>query len=230
MYNDRRITAALMIEELLSAMGGQKYNGIRNIRAAGFRVLGQGCYGTAVLSRCETFVVKVCLDPRDGYPLYARFCKDNPQPHLPEVFHIAEVDDMCFVALPMYEELDDAPGRESFYSCERDDACVNPTTSFRKAVKMVRDMFHDVAVIDMHMGNFMWDAKRRQCIITDPISGILYPDRLMAAVRVSGHEYKYPIMEQLELDILGAELQPAPLVHVGLGEWFIDDNMFIRYI
>lgn len=204
----RYFEAGLFAEKVLATLDYNlsRWSNIERLRKAGINVLGSGAYGTTMLSPCGDWVLKVCWDQKDAYPIYARWAAANPGPHIPEIFYQVQADQLYLCAMPRYFE-----SKEDSYdylsACRdsaRYDAPQDNDPSLTKALRSMLEALEDFCSADMHFGNFMYDPKRRQYVVTDPFSS-LYLDPDKAAARATGAQYVEQIKEQLEIF-----LQPQP--------------------
>lgn len=198
----RYFEAGLFAEKVLATLDYNlsRWLNIERLRKAGIRVLGSGAYGTTMLSPDGSWVLKVCWDQQDAYPIYARWAAANPGPHIPEIFYQVQTDQLYLCAMPRYFE-----SKEDSYdylsACResaRYDAPQDNEPSLTKALRDMLGALEDFCSADMHFGNFMYDPKRRQYVVTDPFSA-LYLDPDKAVARATGTQYVAPITEQLDI-------------------------------
>ena len=201
----RVVDAGLFAERVLCIIEDlPQYMAIDKLRKSGIVVLGSGCFGSALLSPCGDFVLKVCWQEYDGYPIYARWAKANPGPHIPAIFYTAQIGNTFVAAMPLLAELSPAQEDEvlaqrqrGLYSAPRD-----TDSELAKAIRLVSNELGDFCNLDMHCGNFLTD-QNGTIYITDPFSGC--NDVEYAVAKVTGHEFKRQIADQLELDLSRAE-------------------------
>lgn len=201
----RVVDAGLFAERVLGIIEDlPQYMSIDKLRQAGIVVLGSGCFGSALLSPCGGFVLKVCWQEFDGYPIYARWAKANPGPHIPAIFYTAQIGKTFVAAMPLLAEL--SPDQEDEVLAQRQrglyDAPDDTDTELAKAIRRVRRELGDLCSLDMHTGNFLAD-QNGTIYITDPFSGCNDVD--YAVAKVTGHQFKRQIADQLELDLARAE-------------------------
>lgn len=201
----RVVDAGLFAERVLGIIEDlPQYLSIDKLRQAGIVVLGSGCFGSALLSPCGGFVLKVCWQEFDGYPIYARWAKANPGPHIPAIFYTAQIGKTFVAAMPLLAELN--PEQEEEVLAQRQRGLYNAPddddTELAKAIRRVRRELGDLCSLDMHTGNFLAD-QNGTIYITDPFSGCNDVD--YAVAKVTGHEFKRQIADQLELDLSRAE-------------------------
>lgn len=201
----RVVDAGLFAERVLGIIEDlPQYLSIGKLRQAGIVVLGSGCFGSALLSPCGGFVLKVCWQEFDGYPIYARWAKANPGPHIPAIFYTAQVGKTFVAAMPLLAELN--PEQEEEVTRQRQRGLyVAPSehdTELSKAIRRVSNELGDLCTLDMHCGNFLAD-QNGTIYITDPFSGCNDVD--YAVAKVTGHEFKRQMHYQLEMDLSRAE-------------------------
>lgn len=201
----RVVDAGLFAERVLCIIEDlPQYMAIDKLRKAGIVVLGSGCFGSALLSPCGDFVLKVCWQEYDGYPIYARWAKANPGPHIPAIFYTAQIGKTFVAAMPLLAELNRDQEAEVLAQRQRGlySAPSAADTELSKAIRLVRDELGDFCTLDMHLGNFLAD-QNGTIYITDPFSGCNDVD--YAVAKVTGHEFKRQVADQLELDLSRAE-------------------------
>lgn len=198
----RYFEAGLFAEKVLSILDydSSRWQNIERLRKAGIHVLGSGAYGTTMLSPDGSWVLKVCWDKQDAYPIYARWAAANPGPHIPEIFYQVQTEHVFICAMPRYYETkeDSYDYLSDCRSVARYDAPQDNDTSLTKALRSMLEALEDFCSADMHFGNFMYDPKRRQYVVTDPFSA-LYLDPDKAVARATGTQYVAPITEQLDI-------------------------------
>lgn len=198
----RYFEAGLFAEKVLSILDydSSRWQNIERLRKAGIRVLGSGAYGTTMLSPDGEWVLKVCWDQQDAYPIYARWAAANPGPHIPEIFYQVQTEHVFICAMPRYYETKE-DSYDYLSACResaRYDAPQDNDPSLTKALRDMLGALEDFCSADMHFGNFMYDPKRRQYVVTDPFSA-LYLDPDKAVARATGTQYVAPITEQLDI-------------------------------
>ena len=200
----RVVDAGLFAERVLGIIEDlPQHMSIDKLRRAGIVVLGSGCFGSALLSPCGGFVLKVCWQEYDGYPIYARWAKANPGPHIPAIFYTAQIGKTFVAAMPLLAELSPAQEREVLEQRQRGFMSQSDhDTELSKAIRLVCDELGDFCTIDMHNGNFLAD-QNGTIYITDPLSACTDVD--YAVAKVTGHEFKRQIADQLELGLSRAE-------------------------
>jgi hypothetical protein len=201
----RVVDAGLFAERVLGIIEDlPQYLSIDKLRQAGIVVLGSGCFGSALLSPCGGFVLKVCWQEFDGYPIYARWAKANPGPHIPAIFYTAQIGKTFVAAMPLLAELSTDQEIEVLEQRTRGlhNAPDDADTELAKAIRRVKWELGDLCSLDMHTGNFLAD-QNGTIYITDPFSGCNDVD--YAVAKVTGHEFKRQVADQLELDLSRAE-------------------------
>lgn len=204
----RYCEAGLLAEKVLAVLDCDlnRHANIGRLRNAGINVLSSGAYGTTILSQDGQWVLKTCWDKQDAYPIYARWAVANPGPHIPEIFYQVQTEQLYLCAMPRYYETTEAC--YDYLSHCRDiahyHAPLDTDPALAVALRNIFDALGDFAEVDLHFGNFMYDPKRRQYVVTDPFSS-LYLDPDKAVARATGTQYVEQIKEQLEIF-----LQPQP--------------------
>ena len=190
------------------------------LKKEGFSVLGSGYYGFVVDGPADSsFVVKVCIDGNDGYPMYARWAKANPQPGVVPVWLAERITDTCFVAvLPKLLPVDGLNERESdaqqqiSYARYNQPEKLDPGHAYlHGVVRNVLDTLGDFANEDMHYGNWMQDAETGMIYLTDPFA-CLYVDRDKAESTAARGVYIPPLKDQFDLFDPTYEQRQAGLV------------------
>jgi hypothetical protein len=155
------------------------------LRNAGFKVLGAGFYGFVVDGPADSeFVVKVCIDATDGYPMYAKWAKANPQPGIMPVWLAERITDTCFFAvIPRLKELDNYSEKYQPYAVQ--------------ARQAVMDALDNFANEDLHDGNWM-QMPDGTIVISDPFAG-LYVDAEKAESTAARGAYTPPLKDQFDL-------------------------------
>lgn len=135
--------------------------------------LGEGCYAKAYLQRDGT-VLKIAREG-DGSMDYVEWCwlrmrkfgKGSLEMHgLPEVEHFGRLGTGWWAVMPRYV---------SVYALYPGNSSWTPGGGyvFGEAIKPVVALIEKVLgrwVNDIHRGNVMWDPKRKQWVVTDPLS------------------------------------------------------------
>ncbi len=155
------------------------------LAAAGFKVLGAGFYGFVVEGPAGSeFVVKVCIDSNDGYPMYAKWAKANPMPGIIPVWIAERITDTCFVAvLPRLKDMEDCNQKYQPYAVAAREA--------------VFDALGGFANEDLHNGNWL-QCEDGTIVISDPFSG-LYVDSEKAESTAQRGAYKPPLRDQFDM-------------------------------
>lgn len=201
----RVVDAGLFAERVLCIIEDlPQHLSLGKLLRSGIVVLGSGCFGSALLSPCGDFVLKVCWQEYDGYPIYARWAKANPGPHIPAIFYTAQIGNTFVAAMPLLAELSPDQEAEVLVQRQRGLYCAPRAddTELAKAIRLVRNELGDFCNLDMHCGNFLAD-QNGTIYITDPFSGC--NDVEYAVAKVTGHEFKRQIADQLELDLSRSE-------------------------
>lgn len=198
----RYCEAGLFAEKVLSIIDDSlgRYANIDRLHRAGVNVLSSGVYGTTMLSPDGEWVLKVCWDKHDAYPIYARWAAANPGPHIPEIFYQVQTEHLYICAMPRYYEtkLDSYEYLSDCRDIARYNAPMDTDPSLAKAIRKMLDALEDFCSADMHYGNFMYDPKRRQYVVTDPFSSLCI-GKEAAVARVTGTEYKPQLVKQLDI-------------------------------
>lgn len=208
----RYCEAGLFAEKVLSILDHDlaRWQNIEKLRRGGVHVLSSGAYGTTMLSPDGSWVLKVCWDKQDAYPIYARWAAANPGPHIPDIFYHVQTEHVFICAMPRYYETkeDSYAYLSACRESARYDAPQDNDPSLTKALRDMLEALEDFCSADMHFGNFMYDPKRRQYVVTDPFSSLCCdPDKAVA--RVTGKDYREPIREQLDIFDCSPELPTA---------------------
>ena len=205
----RYCEAGLFAEKVLALLdhGLSRYTNIDRLRRGGVHVLSSGAYGTTMLSPDGSWVLKVCWDKQDAYPIYARWAAANPGPHIPDIFYHVQTEHVFICAMPRYYETKE-DSYDYLSACResaRYDAPQDNDPSLTKALRDMLEALEDFCSTDLHFGNFMYDPKRRQYVVTDPFSSLCCdPDKAVA--RVTGKDYREPLREQLDIFDCAPEL------------------------
>mgnify|MGYP007121578060 FL=1 len=208
----RYCEAGLFAEKVLALLdhGLSRYTNIDRLRRGGVHVLSSGAYGTTMLSPDGSWVLKVCWDKQDAYPIYARWAAANPGPHIPDIFYHVQTEHVFICAMPRYYETKE-DSYDYLSACResaRYDAPQDNDPSLTKALRDMLEALEDFCSTDLHFGNFMYDPKRRQYVVTDPFSSLCCdPDKAVA--RVTGKDYREPLREQLDIFDCAPELPTA---------------------
>ena len=156
-----------------------------------FDYLGGGYFSIVVSHpELEGYAIKVGLKKEDSGATYAAFCRDRPNKFYPKILHIESCADAYFVVMPKYMPM------EAYNSCDdfgrmfnewaEDDTFTD--RSFQhlpskqevwdsvygegctEAARAIVRFFRDIATIDMHNENVMFDPIGMHVVFTDPVS------------------------------------------------------------
>ena len=156
-----------------------------------FNYLGGGYFSIVVSHpELEGYAIKVGLKKEDSGATYAAFCRDRPNKFYPKILHIESCADAYFVVMPEYVSLEKYSNWANFGEMFRcwctDDELTQ--RSFRhlpskqemwdsiygegctEAARAIVRFFKDIATIDMHNENVMFDPVGMHVVFTDPVS------------------------------------------------------------
>ena len=98
----------------------------------------------------------------DAWPVYARYCMQNPGRHLPKIYHLAQVSrGIAWGIMPRY-----ADGDDDIRDAAR--AALRDGTHGLAGVRQMRDAM--ALSVDVHSGNVMVCPETGDWILTDPFS------------------------------------------------------------
>lgn len=185
LYADRIVEVVLKWQAANAEREQNRHACKEALKAAGFKVLGAGFYGFVVAGPAGSeFVVKVCIDSNDGYPMYAKWAKANPMPGIIPVWIAERITDTCFVAvLPRLKDMEDCNQKYQPYAVAAREA--------------VFDALEGFANEDLHDGNWL-QCEDGTIVISDPFSG-LYVDREKAESTAQRGAYKPPLRDQYDM-------------------------------
>lgn len=153
------------------------------LRAAGFKLLGNGHFSVAVghpdlPGKC----IKLSIRKEDSGAAFAAYCRANPQDvHLPSIEYIRNMSNCVAIVMPKYArylhdyEHIDADYAEVYAAIHRKDAewlrrkKIDTSSSAYASAAAIRKFFDGLAQFDLHAGNVMRDDKGT-LIIIDPVS------------------------------------------------------------
>ena len=99
----------------------------------------------------------------DAWPIYARYCMQNPGPHLPKIYHLVQVSrGIAWGIMPRYADGGDDGIRDAARAALRDG------THGLAGVRQMRDAM--ALSVDVHSGNVMVCPETGDWILTDPFS------------------------------------------------------------
>ena len=196
MAMSREVKAGLFVESMLVHYDRDEAYMFRpRLLQAGFKILGEGCYGFAVLNEADGMAIKVCNDMNDGYPVFAEYAKANPHPNIAEIFYTVEVDGLYFAAMPVYRpdpgiyinpDWCDSHARivECAYNWRaygedevRNHSQLSQFYHVAAALSEVIDKLGPIGRLDLHGGNFLIDPRNNAVVLTDPIAGLRMDSR-----------------------------------------------------
>ena len=156
-----------------------------------FDYLGGGYFSIVVSHpELEGYAIKVGLKKEDSGATYAAFCRDRPNKFYPKILHVESCADAYFVVMPKYMSMegynggddfgrmfngwveDDTftdrgfqhlPSKQEIWDATYGEGC---TAAARAIVRF----FKDIASIDMHNENVMFDPIGMHVVFTDPVS------------------------------------------------------------
>lgn len=207
LYADRVVECVLKFQAKDADKQENRHDCRRALKADGFEVLGAGYYGFVVAGPADSgFVVKVCIDGNDGYPMYAKWAKANPQPGVVPVWLAERITDTCFVAvLPQLLSVDDScnvrenVAQKAISAARYNEGHILPQFEYlRQTVTNVIEALGDFANEDMHYGNWMQCPETNMIYLTDPFAG-LYVDREKAESTAARGVYVPPLKDQFDL-------------------------------
>lgn len=188
----KKIRSGLLMEQVIAALPqGRELGGWQVAdcaKAAGFRVLGNGAFGAAVMGADPDIVIKVCARVEsDSYPVFAEWAADNSHPNLVQIYHTYWNEDRTLFmaalerlnpspAIYADDEFGDyLPALQYYSECGVSDRGV--PLRFRELRDLMRHVvleFAEWGQLDMHGGNFLC-REDGTVVLTDPI-GELYMD------------------------------------------------------
>lgn len=139
----------------------------------------------------EGCVIKVGLKKEDSGAAYAAFCRDRPCKFYPEILHIESNKDAYFVVMPEYLSMEcydyDSMSEirkmfwkeeESYFHHKEYSFLPSRAEKFdmiygegaASAARAIVKFFQDIATIDMHRENVMFDPRNNCIVYTDPVS------------------------------------------------------------
>ena len=152
-----------------------------HVFGAGFRTVGAG-YFSMVFEHDDAPGVVFKISPRasDAYSAYALWVRDRGDKHAPQFYEITAGNGFIVYAIKRYISLGDAVARGLLppqFNAYRvlDRACtLEPNSLYRRElirlVHNIRQFFRNVATIDIHGDNLMFDTDTGRVIVTDPVS------------------------------------------------------------
>jgi hypothetical protein len=185
LYADRIVEVVLKWQAANEGREQNRHDCKTALKAAGFSVLGAGFYGFVIAGPADTeFVVKVCIDANDGYPMYAKWAKANPMPGIIPVWLAERITDTCFVAvLPRLKDMENYSEKYKPYA--------------EAARNAVFEALEGFANEDLHDGNWL-QCEDGTVVISDPFAG-LYVDREKAESTAQRGEYKPSLRDQFDM-------------------------------
>jgi len=185
LYADRIVEVVLKWQAANEGREQSRHDCKTALKAAGFSVLGAGFYGFVIAGPADTeFVVKVCIDANDGYPMYAKWAKANPMPGIIPVWLAERITDKCFVAvLPRLKDMEDYNQKYQPYAVAAREAVFEALEGFANE--------------DLHDGNWL-QCEDGTIVISDPFAG-LYVDREKAESTAARGSYKPSLRDQFDM-------------------------------
>ena len=191
------LKAKLATEEIQDQLSGMRHeddyarDAVDLCTGTAFDYLGGGYFSIVVSHpELEGYAIKVGLKKEDSGATYAAFCRDRPNKFYPKILHIESCADAYFVVMPEYVSIEDYNGCDDFARMFKS-WCMEDSLTKRSfmhlpskqeiwdatygegctaAARTIVRFFQDIARIDMHNANVMFDPIGMHVVFTDPVS------------------------------------------------------------
>ncbi|WZB35742.1 protein kinase [Psuedomonas phage SVOphi44] len=220
----------------------------RRITEAGWRYLDSGYYSSVYYHKDEPRrVLKVGHTMSDGYLAYAYYCAAHyGEDYLPRIFGVVECGDAYVVEMEKYESIKCGDGYTNTAKTHEMQVqwtmlcCFLPRKSSRdiefttdpldprametmgRVMRSMISFFGHFVEWDFHSANCMWDARRGQVVVTDPlhemkrsdIEHAIHTQRSRAASKLASRRNMEPQVQAFD----PRKLPPVNPAHLPVGK------------